>query len=90
MFELSAKKLSGDPYDLPISEFKENTGEWPEVAHGDIVNYFVFGTNSVAHQQMKAFKYLEAHNYFTSNCVNSCVCVKKLRGKRIRILGEVS
>ena len=35
-----------DPYEMPISEFEEIMEEWPEVAHGDIVNYLVFGTNT--------------------------------------------
>ena len=52
--ELCVQKLSdlatNNRYELPISDFEKNTEEWPEVAHGDTVNYFVFGTNSVAHQ----------------------------------------
>ena len=92
--ELYAKKLSdlgiNDPYEMPISDFEENMEAWPEVTHGDIVNYLVFGTNTVTHQQMKAFKSLEAHNYYTSGWVNRCVYVKELQDKRILILGEVS
>ena len=82
LFELYGKKLSdlaiNDPFEMLISKFEENMEEQPEVAHGDIVIYLVFGTNTVTHQQMKAFKSLEAHNYYTSSWVNSCVYVKKL------------
>lgn len=41
----------------------------PETTHVDIMNYLVLSTSYVSCQQMKAYKSLEAHNYFTSGWV---------------------
>ena len=94
LFQLYTKKLTdfhiNDPYEMPVSEFQGNIEDWPEVSNGDIVNYLVFGTNTVTHKQMKSFKSLEAHNYYASGCINNEVYAKKLQDDVILILGEVS
>ncbi|KAK8780819.1 hypothetical protein V5799_017840 [Amblyomma americanum] len=36
-----------------------------------LINYLVLSTSDVSLQQMKAYKSLEAHNYFTSGRVKS-------------------
>lgn len=79
-----------DPYTLrPGTDTTSNTSSFPEVSHGDIVNYLVFSTNFVTLGEMKAFKSMEAHNYFTSGWVKS-LSAKELRDHKVIVLAEVS
>lgn len=93
LLNLYTKKLNDfnveDPYEISFSELVENIEEWPQLEFGDIVNYLVFGTHTFTHQQMKAYKSLEAHNYYTSGWVNNRVYIKLLSQERILMLGEV-
>ncbi|XP_064479141.1 uncharacterized protein LOC135392355 [Ornithodoros turicata] len=78
-----------DPYRLHIGV--DTTSEvdlLPATTHVDTINYLVLSTSSVSLQQMKAYKSLEAHNYFTSGWVRSLTS-KQLPSKRIVVLGEV-
>ncbi|XP_070389790.1 uncharacterized protein [Dermacentor albipictus] len=52
---------------------------FPEVTHGDIVNYLVYSSSFV---EMKAFKSMEALKYFTSRRVRSL-------SAKVLLLGEV-
>ncbi|KAH7973215.1 hypothetical protein HPB52_023173 [Rhipicephalus sanguineus] len=79
-----------DPYELRIS--KEDASDvdlLPAVTHGDIVNYLVLSTSHVTLQQMKAYKSLDGHNYFTSGWVKS-IAAKQLPSQRVVVLSEVS
>ncbi len=59
LFILYTKKLKNfnilDPYEISFSECEENVDKWPEIEHGDIVNYLVFSTHSFTHNQMKSY-----------------------------------
>ncbi|KAH7936324.1 hypothetical protein HPB52_021423 [Rhipicephalus sanguineus] len=56
-----------DPYTLrPHADTTTDVNTLPEVTHGDILNYLVYSSSFATLQEMKAFKSLEAHNYFTS------------------------
>lgn len=93
LLNLYTKKLNDfnveDPYEISFSELVENIEECPQLAYEDIVNYLVFGTHTYTLQQMKAYRSLEAHNYYTSGWVNNRVFIKLLPQDRILMLGEV-
>ena len=58
-----------DPY-LIQKSFDTNPDSLPKVTYIDILNYLVFSPNPVhTHEEMKAYKGLEAHNQFTSGWV---------------------
>lgn len=79
-----------DPYTLrPGTDTTTDVNALPEVTHGDIVNYLVYSSSFVTLQEMKAFKSLEAHNYFTSGWVKS-LSTKRLQQGKVLLLGEVS
>ncbi|KAG0422948.1 hypothetical protein HPB47_001234 [Ixodes persulcatus] len=61
----------------------------PATTHVDIINYLVLSTNYVSLQQMKAFKALDAYNYFTSGWVKSLTAMG-LPSKLIVVLSEAS
>ncbi|XP_049513405.1 uncharacterized protein LOC125940835 [Dermacentor silvarum] len=79
-----------DPYTLrPGTDTTTDINALPEVTHGDIVNYLVYSSSFVTLQEMKAFKSLEAHNYFTSGWVKS-LSSKRLQQGKVLLLGEVN
>ena len=53
-----------DPYFLKPSDFKEDFSTLPCIEYPDIVNYLVLQTLWVSKTQMKAYKSLEAYNFF--------------------------
>lgn len=79
-----------DPYTLRLgTDTSADASLLPSVAHGDIVTYLVFSTSFVTLDQMKAYKALESHNYFTSGWVKS-LSAKRLGEDKVLLLGEVS
>ena len=59
-----------DPYSLKNSDFEDDPERLPTVKYPDIFNYFVLQTSWVTKQQMKAYKSLEACNFFVSGWVS--------------------
>ena len=59
-----------DPYMLKKSECSEDLADYPSVEYPDIVNYLVLQTSWITGQQMKAYKSMDAYNFFVSGWVN--------------------
>ncbi|XP_077498776.1 uncharacterized protein LOC144109884 [Amblyomma americanum] len=79
-----------DPYTLRLGvDTTMEADVLPAVTHGDIVNYLVYCSSFVTLEEMKAFKSLEAHNYFTSGWVRSQSAVR-LQDEKVLLLGEVN
>ncbi|XP_072140697.1 uncharacterized protein [Dermacentor andersoni] len=78
-----------DPYALCTgTDTTTDVGLLPVTTHADIVNYLVLSTSHVSPTEMKAYKSLEAHNYFTSGRVSG-VTALLLPSKRVIVLSEV-
>ncbi|KAH7977265.1 hypothetical protein HPB49_000231 [Dermacentor silvarum] len=79
-----------DPYTLrPGVDTTMDVNVFPEVTHGDIVSYIVYSSGFVTLEEMKAFKSMEAHNYFTSGWVRS-LSAMRLRDEKVLLLVEPS
>ncbi|XP_049522544.1 uncharacterized protein LOC125945034 [Dermacentor silvarum] len=78
-----------DPYQLPVgAQAAVNASLLPPVTHVDIINYLVLSTSYASLDQMKAYKSLDSHNYFTSGWVRNLIA-KKLPSKRVVLLSQV-
>ena len=55
---------------LKKSECSEDLADYPSVEYPDIVNYLVLQTSWITGQQMKAYKSMDAYNFFVSGWVN--------------------
>ena len=64
-------KCGFDPYMLKKSECGENLMDYPSVEYPDIVNYLVLQTSWITGQQMRAYKSMDAYNFFVSGWVNT-------------------
>ncbi|XP_075550050.1 uncharacterized protein LOC142583458 isoform X1 [Dermacentor variabilis] len=60
----------------------------PATTEVDIINYLVLSTSYVTLQQMKVYKSLDAHDYFTSGWVRN-IAAMRLQSERVIVLGEV-
>lgn len=79
-----------DPYRLSIgSDATKDADLLPSTTYADILNYIVLTANFVTHEEMKAYKSLDAHNFFTSGWVKG-IAVKQLPSKRVIVPSEVS
>lgn len=90
-YEAKIRMCDGvDPYTLLVgTNATADADLLPATTHVDIINYLVLSTSYVSLLQMKAYKSLEAHNYFTSGWVKSLTAMR-LPSKRIVVLSEVS
>ena len=53
------------------SECSEDLADYPSVEYPDIVNYLALQTSWITGQQMKAYKSMDAYNFFVSGWVNT-------------------
>ena len=79
-----------DPYLLDSKQLTVDVNLWPAVQNMDIVAYLVLTTHSVTLQQMKAYKSLESHNFFTSGWVHPNISVRVLTGDRLLVVAKVT
>ena len=83
-------KLCGfDPYTLKPSDFDDDLASLPAIEYPDIVNYLVLQTSWVTNSQMKAYKSLEAYNFFTSGWVGGLLTIKA-NNNRVVMFARVS
>lgn len=60
-----------DPYLLADDDLKFEECMIPKVEGCDVKDYLVHATSFVTHEQLKAHKSMEAHNYLTSGFVQT-------------------
>ena len=60
-----------DPYMSKKSDCGKDLADYPSVEYPDIVNYLVLQISWITGQQMKAYKSMEAYNFFVSGWINT-------------------
>ena len=78
-----------DPYVMKTKEFSQDFNDLPSIEFPDISNYLVIHTSFYTGKQMKAFKSLEAYNYFVCGLVHD-VGVKVIKDENRLIFGRVT
>lgn len=66
-----------DPYSIAESQWTEDMKEWPEIHFGDLYTYLINTKGIYTKEKLKAYKSLEAYNYFFNGYVRSvlfCLC----------------
>ncbi|XP_028517658.1 uncharacterized protein LOC110248026 [Exaiptasia diaphana] len=76
-----------DPYTLKPSDYVEDLARLPAIEYPDIVNYLVLQTSWATNAQMKAYKSLDAYNFFVSGWVGSLL-TKEVKEDRILVHGR--
>ncbi|XP_057708134.1 uncharacterized protein LOC130926863 [Corythoichthys intestinalis] len=87
--KLISKYVGSDPYVMKMSEFSTELRDLPAVEAVDITNYLVLQTSYYTRQQMKAYKSLEAYNFFVSGWVNH-LGTKRLRDNHRLVFARVN
>ena len=77
-----------DPYALLSTDYNVQIENVPVIQLMDIVNYFVLTHSFFTGQQLKAFKSLEAYQFYKAGFVLNIRCAQK--GGNYIVLGEVS
>ena len=78
-----------DPYSLKKSDYSENVELLPIVQYPDIVNYLVLQTSWATKSQMKAYKSMDAYNFFVSGWVNT-LCMRCVGTDKVVVFARVS
>ena len=58
-----------DPYNVSNFLFSDSMELWPQIEFPDIANYLILSTSSYTKEQLKAYKSLDAYNYFVAGWV---------------------
>lgn len=87
--QIVKKYIGRDPYSLKMSEYTTEVKDLPTIEAVDITNYLVLQTSYYTRQQMKAFKSLEAYNFFVSGWVHN-LGTKRLRDGYSLVFARVS
>ena len=77
-----------DPYNVSNFLFSDSMELWPEIEFPDIANYLIFSTSSYTKEQLKAYKSLDAYNYFVAGWVR-CIFVGKATDNIKILIGKV-
>ena len=64
--------LSTGPYKLPQQAWVDDVTQWPRVEFPDIVLYLINTPGEFTREKLKAYKSLEAYNYYVSGWVGTC------------------
>ena len=78
-----------DPYTVKKSDLSYEIDDYPAVSFPDICNYLVLQTSFYTTKQMKAYKSMEAYNYFISGWVKE-IGTKHLQNNSALLIGRVS
>ena len=65
-----------DPYNVSNFLFSDSMELWPEIEFPGIANYLLFSTSSYTKEQLKAYKSLDAYEYFVAGWVR-CIYIRK-------------
>lgn len=60
-----------DPYGLSEEEWFDDVTKWPTIEFGDVYNYLINSKGRYTKESLKAYKSLEAYNYFVSGHVRT-------------------
>ena len=75
-----------DPYAVPQEEWVDDIAKWPTVLYGDVYNYLIESKGRYTQQSLRAFKSLEAFNYFISGHVRTIFYYEQTRQSQNCIL----
>ena len=72
------REMCQDPYMLLENQFCPilDAADFPNLAYPDIYHYLVHSTSAYTKEELKAYKSLEAYNYFISGWVSNVKCFK--------------
>ena len=87
--ELIDRYVGRDPYLMKMSEFSVDLKDLPTVEAVDITNYLVLQTSHYTKQQMKAYKSMEAYNFFVSGWVHN-LGTKRLHDDHCLVFARLS
>lgn len=78
-----------DPYAVSGRLYSTAMENYPEIEYPDIVNYLLFTKSRFTKEQLKAYKSLEAYQYFVAGWVRS-IHVGNVTEKTVVLIGKVS
>ena len=87
--QLINRYIGRDPYLMKMSEFSSETKDLPAIEGIDIANYLVIQTSYFTKQQMKAYKSMEAYNFFVCGWVHN-LGTKRLEDGYCLVFARVS
>ena len=67
-----------DPYAVQDREWCDDITKWPTVLYGDVYNYLIESKGRYTKESLRAFKSLEAFNFFISGHVRTVLFMSHL------------
>ena len=63
-----------DPYGIAEELWIDDMSIWPDLQYGDVYNYLIESKGQFTKENLRAFKSLEAFNYFYNGHVRTVFC----------------
>ena len=77
-----------DPYGIEEDLWSDDMSLWPDLQYGDIYNYLIESKGQFTKENLRAYKSLEAYNYFYNGHVRTVYC--HLFGRYIILKAKVN
>ena len=61
-----------DPFTLPDEDWSDDVSNLPEISWRDVTDYLIDSPSTYTKERMKAYKSLEAYDYFVCGHVQDC------------------
>ena len=60
-----------DSYSIPAGSWSDDVTKWPSIDFGDVYSYLIETTGPFTKEKLKAYKSLEAYNYFCNSYMHT-------------------
>ena len=89
IYQRKIDEIGFDPYGIDKKFFSiSKISDWPKIEYPDLYNYLVLTSSTYNQDQMKAYKSLQAYNYFVAGWVGD-INVGKITSDIYLIMSKV-
>ena len=79
-----------DPYGITDDQWLDDVSKWPTVEFGDVYTYLIDSVGNFTKEKLKAYKSLEAYNYFYNGYVRTVFYYQRESSKFVILSAKVN
>ena len=79
-----------DPYNITDDQWLDDVSKWPTVEFGDVYTYLIDSVGNFTKEKLKAYKSLEAYNYFYNGYVRTVFYYQRECSKFVILSAKVN
>ena len=79
-----------DPYGITDDQWLDDVSKWPTLEFGDVYTYLIDSVGNFTKEKLKAYKSLEAYNYFYNGYVRTVFFYQRESSKFVILSAKVN